>query len=113
MKQLAFGQAVLNRLYDTHLRNLFAFHTIAHHEKLSNDGRSYYQQMGRVLANQNDRINALVGPAHRRQIINSLTWPTRPFTKGLTPVNASIDITQVLSTDEIVGLIAPESGAQL
>jgi HEXXH motif-containing protein len=102
------GQVALSWLYDTHLRNLFAFHTIAKHEKLSSEGRSYYREVGCVLANQHRRIKAMVRLAQREQILSSLRWPIRPVSEGETVANPSIDIRQVASTDEIVGLIPPE-----
>src|SRR6266513_2334387 len=50
IKEPTLGHVGLNWLYDTHLRNLFAFHTIANHERLSGEGKSYYRKTGCVLA---------------------------------------------------------------
>jgi len=105
------GQVSLNWLYDTHLRNLFAFHTIAKHERLSNDGKSYYRELGRALADQHSRIGGILRPAQREQILSSLNWPIRPVSEVNTAENASIDIHQVASIDEIVELIPLDFGA--
>jgi HEXXH motif-containing protein len=102
------GKVSLNWLHETHLRNLFAFHTIANHEELSSDGKSYYREVGHVLATQHDRIGALVAPAQQEEILSSLGWPIRP--EGEAAANASIDIRRVALTSEIAGLIPSEFG---
>jgi HEXXH motif-containing protein len=90
-------------LYETHLRNLFAFHTIASHEILSSDGKSYYRELGRGLGRQHQRIEALIDRAEQEQILSSLEWPMRP--QGLAAENASLDLRRVARTNEIASLI--------
>jgi hypothetical protein len=47
--------------------------------------------------------------AHRREhILSSLIWPIRAVSKAATAENASVDIHQVASIDEIVELILAE-----
>lgn len=109
INQPALGQVSMSWLYDTHLRNLFAFHTVARHERLSSQGKSYYRKLGCVLADQDRRIKSIMRPAHRERTLNALTWPIRPAAERASAANASIDVGQVASADEIVGLIAPNS----
>ena len=99
----SLGQVSLRWLYETHLRNLFAFHTIASHEILSSDGKAYYRELGRGLGSQHRRIEALIGPAQQEQILSSLEWPIRP--EGLAAENALLDLPRVARTNEIASLI--------
>jgi hypothetical protein len=108
INQPGVGQVGLNCLYDTHLRNLFAFHTIAKHERLSSEGKSYYREVGCALVDQHRRINRMLRHAEREQILSSLIWPIRTVSKAATAENASVDIHQVASIDEIVELIPAE-----
>ena len=105
INQSALDQVPLSQLYDTHLRNLFAFHTIANHEKLSSEGKSYYRKLGCILTDQDRRVKAMVKPAQREQILSSLRWPIRPASEGEAAANVSLDIRHIASTDGIAGLI--------
>ena len=111
IKEPTLGHVGLNWLYDTHLRNLFAFHTIANHERLSGEGKSYYRKVGCVLADQHRCLNVLLGPRQREQVLSSLSWPVRPVSEGDAAANASLDIRQIASAEDIDGLISPEFAA--
>jgi HEXXH motif-containing protein len=101
INQPSFGQVGLKWLYDTHLRNLFAFHTIAKYEKLSSDGKSYYREMGTVLAKQHARIYTMMRLAQQEKFFSLARGPMSPASERATAINASIDIGQLASTTEI------------
>jgi len=59
--------------------------------------------LGRGLARQHRRIEALIGRAEQEQILSSLERPMR--SEGLAAENGSLDLRRVARTKEIASLI--------
>ena len=97
------GRTSVAWLLDTHFRNVFALRTVAQYEELSAAGRSYYGELGAILARQHGRIEAVIPLAERQRVLDAIG---RPGAAGRDMAeNAGLVLGQSVSADEIGGLV--------